>query len=133
MTAIKHQSHRQRAYQRLLAIPSSNQNMKKSDLLEQVASFREVTPEKRRNLFIKKLRLCCVIFDFSNESASENLGKEMKRQILLELVDHVTTNKGWFCEQILIEILSMISSNLFRPLSPSMHSEGKFDPDEDEP
>ena len=49
----------------------------KSDLLEQVASFREVAPEKRRNLFIKKLRLCCVNFDFSNESASENLGKEM--------------------------------------------------------
>ena len=115
---------------------------KKEDLLEQVPSFREVSPEKRKSLFIKKLRLCSVIFDFHNESASENLGKEMKRQILLELVDHVTTNKGWFSEKILIEILNMVSSNLFRALSPSPFSlsergggggNGGYDPDEDEP
>jgi len=102
-------------------------------LLDQVPSFREVSPEKRKNLFVKKLRLCCVLFDFQNESASENLAKEMKRQILLELVDHVTTNKGWFSEKILIEILSMISANLFRALSPSLYAKGSFDPDEDEP
>lgn len=105
----------------------------KEDLLLQVPSFREVSPEKRKNLFIKKLRLCSVIFDYRIESASENLGKEMKRQILLELVDHVTTNKGWFSEKILAEILGMVSSNLFRALSPSIYLNGGFDPDEDEP
>eukprot|EP01084_Bolivina_argentea_P213740 362922_1 len=108
---------------------------KKEDLLEQVPSFREVSPEKRKSLFVKKLRLCCVIFDFENESTSENLGKEMKRQILLELVDHVTTNKGWFSETILSEILSMVSSNLFRSLSPSQSDKmyGNEEQDEDEP
>jgi len=113
----------------------------KQDLLEQIPSFREVSAEKRKNLFIKKLRLCSVIFDFQNESASENLGKEMKRQILLELVDHVTTNKGWFSERILEEILLMVSANLFRALSPSYHDaksganggSGGYDPEEDEP
>mmetsp|Transcript_28928 Transcript_28928/g.25550 ORF Transcript_28928/g.25550 Transcript_28928/m.25550 type:complete len:563 (-) Transcript_28928:93-1781(-) len=111
----------------------------KEDLLDQVPSFREVSPKKRKSLFIKKLRLCSVIFDFQNESASENLGKEMKRQILLELVDHVTTNKGWFSEKILIEILFMVSNNLFRALSPSPNNNGSSGSngmdmgDEDEP
>lgn len=110
----------------------------KEDLLDQVPSFREVSPKKRKSLFIKKLRLCSVIFDFQNESASENLGKEMKRQILLELVDHVTTNKGWFSERILQEILFMVSNNLFRALSPNPNSLNKngsmdYNVDEDEP
>ena len=108
----------------------------KEDLLDQVPSFREVSPKKRKSLFIKKLRLCSVIFDFQNESASENLGKEMKRQILLELVDHVTTNKGWFSETILQEILYMVSSNLFRALAPSplnISGQAIMDIDEDEP
>jgi len=106
---------------------------KKEDLLEQVPAFREVQPEKRRALLVKKLRLCAVIFDFQNESASENVGKEMKRQILLELVDHVTTNKGWFSEKILGDILYMVSTNLFRALAPSTYNFSGFDPDEDEP
>jgi len=105
----------------------------KEDLLEQVPCFREVSPDKRRALLVKKLRLCSVLFDFQNESASENVGKEMKRQILLELVDHVTTNKGWFSEKILPDILQMVSANLFRALSPSTYSSSGFDPDEDEP
>ena len=96
-------------------------------------AFREVSPEKRKALLVKKLRLCAVIFDFQNESASENVGKEMKRQILLELVDHVTTNKGWFSEKILPDILHMVSANLFRALAPSTYNFSGFDPDEDEP
>jgi len=108
----------------------------KADLLGPVPSFREVSPEKRQALLIKKLRLCSVLFDFRNESASENLGKEMKRQILLELVDHVTTNKGWFAECVLPDILAMVSANLFRALSPpplALNAPGGYDPEEDEP
>lgn len=108
----------------------------KADLLGPVPSFREVSPDRRQALLIKKLRLCSVLFDFRNESASENLGKEMKRQILLELVDHVTTNKGWFAECVLGDILAMVSANLFRALSPppmALTAPGGYDPEEDEP
>jgi len=108
----------------------------KADLLAPVPSFREVSPDRRQALLIKKLRLCSVLFDFRNESASENLGKEMKRQILLELVDHVTTNKGWFHECVLADILAMVSANLFRALSPpplALTAPGGYDPEEDEP
>jgi len=107
---------------------------RKEDLLEQVPSFREVSPDKRKALLVRKLRLCAVVFDFHSESASETVGKEMKRQLLLELVDHVTTNKGWFSERVLPDILQMVSWNLFRALAPSTAlSPGGFDPDEDEP
>lgn len=116
---------------------TANVPFTKADLLSAVPSFREISPEKRNLLFIRKLRLCSVIFDFQNESTQENLGKEMKRQILLELVDYITTSKGWFNEFILQEILSMISANLFRSLSPSIYdglsSRMGFDPEEDEP
>jgi len=131
-TAGKKQSRNSSNSEPTEEIPRHKQ-YKKEDLLEQVPAFREVSPEKRRALLVKKLRLCAVIFDFQNESASENVGKEMKRQILLELVDYVTTNKGWFSEKILPDILQMVSANLFRALSPSTYSFSGFDPDEDEP
>lgn len=41
---------------------------------------------------IKKLKLCSIVFDFSpaSDPGKDNLGKEMKRQVLLELVDHIS-------------------------------------------
>lgn len=104
----------------------------KKDLLDPLPSFRDVAASERQELFAKKLRLCCVIFDFTDSSHTENLGKEMKRQILLELVDHISTTKKWFSESILIEFLRMVSINLFRvfPYSPN---EKITDPEEEEP
>ncbi|ETO09758.1 hypothetical protein RFI_27619 [Reticulomyxa filosa] len=44
--------------------------------------------------------------------------KEIKRQVLLELVDYVTSNDTWCTEKTLNEILAMIAANLFRSLKP---------------
>jgi len=103
----------------------------KEDLWMSQPRFRDVSPENRPALLIKHLRLCSVLFDFNDESSKENLGKEMKRQLLLAVVDHITTTKNWFTETSCKEILDMVSINLFRALPPTPSPD--FDPDEDDP
>jgi len=102
----------------------------KEDLWMAQPRFREVSPDDRPALLIKHLRMCSIIFDFNNETSKENLGKESKRQLLLAVVDHITTSKQWFSENVCQEILKMISSNLFRDLPPCPDD---FDPEEDDP
>jgi len=55
----------------------------------------------------------------------------MKRRMLVELIDHLSSSKVWVSDESLKAILYMISCNLFRPLPPSLYVD--FDPDEDEP
>jgi len=105
----------------------------KEDLLKSIPQFRDVSIEERPALMVNKLRLCCVVFDFNEDvSPQENLGKDVKRHQLLELVDHVTSSRNWFTEQVLQETLRMVSTNLFRSLPPSPYGED-WDPEEDDP
>jgi len=102
---------------------------------EPLPSFRDVPASEKHNLFIKKLNMCCVVFDFSDPS--KNLKeKDVKRQTLLELVDYMTSVPSKFNEVTMYEIIKMISSNIFRSL-PSCNQENKlpdvFDPEDDEP
>lgn len=110
----------------------------KADLLKPVQTFRDVAQEQRHKLMIKKLRLCCVIFDFSSNgegedtaTPQESMCREVKRQQLLELVDHVTATRNWFNEEVVLETIKMVSKNLFRSLPPSPYSD--WDPEEDDP
>ncbi|XP_039055069.1 serine/threonine protein phosphatase 2A 59 kDa regulatory subunit B' eta isoform-like isoform X1 [Hibiscus syriacus] len=79
-------------------------------------AFKDVPASEKQNLFIKKLNLCCVIFDFTDPT--NNLKeKEIKRQTLLELVEYVTSANGKFSDAVLQEIVEMVSTNLFRSLN----------------
>ncbi|KAJ6840972.1 serine/threonine protein phosphatase 2A 57 kDa regulatory subunit B' theta isoform-like [Iris pallida] len=102
---------------------------------EALPSLRDVSSSEKPNLFIKKLNLCCVVFDFTDPAKSLK-EKEIKRQTLLELVDYVTTTNGKFSEVMMQEITKMVSANLFRTLT-SPPRENKvleaFDVEEDEP
>lgn len=103
------------------------------ELLIQLPSIREVKePEEKRKLFIRKLRLCSYTFDFNKDAQKKEAeAREMKRRMLVELIDHLSSSKIWVSEQSLKAILHMIACNLFRPLPPSLYND--FDPDEDEP
>lgn len=103
---------------------------------EQLPSFRDVPSSEKHNLFIKKLNMCCVVFDFIDPS--KNLKeKDIKRQTLLELVDYITSVPSKFNEFTMQEITKMISSNIFRSLPSCNHDYNKlpdvFDPEDDEP
>ncbi|ONK71183.1 uncharacterized protein A4U43_C04F5740 [Asparagus officinalis] len=114
---------------------SSKINGNLANTYEALPSFRDVPSAEKPNLFIKKLNLCCVVFDFTDPS--KNLKeKEIKRQTLLELVDYVCSASGKFSESMMQEIIKMVSTNLFRTLN-SAPRENKvleaFDVEEDEP
>lgn len=105
-------------------------------LLTPIQQFRDLAQsgkDEKTALMIKKLRLCCVIFDFTddNAKAKDNIAKEVKRQQLLDLIDYVTTARKWFSEEIVVPTLEMVSINLFRSLPPSPYSD--WDPEEDDP
>ncbi|KAL6960473.1 hypothetical protein U1Q18_038236 [Sarracenia purpurea var. burkii] len=102
---------------------------------EALPSFRDVSNSEKQNLFIKKLNLCCVVFDFTDPT--KNLKeKDIKRQTLVELVDYVTSANGKFTETVMQEMVKMVSMNLFRTLIPQPREnkvlEG-FDLEEEEP
>ncbi|KAL7000040.1 hypothetical protein U1Q18_001190 [Sarracenia purpurea var. burkii] len=109
--------------------------MSNSATYEALPSFRDVPSSEKHNLFIRKLKMCCVVFDFSDPS--KNLKeKDIKRQTLLELVDYISSATSKFNEVTMQEITRMIAINLFRTL-PSANHENKlpdmYDAEEEEP
>lgn len=98
-------------------------------------AFRDVPSSEKHSLFIKKLNMCCVVFDFTDPT-KQLKEKEIKRQTLLELVEYLTSANVKFSETILQEGVRMVSMNLFRSFTPqpieSKVAEG-FDLEEEEP
>jgi len=92
--------------------------------------FSEVSGDKTPVL-MRKLKLCSVVFDFSEGSGLES-EKEIKRLHLLDLIEYINALKTPFPESILPEVIAMASENMFRPL-PCRPADAPFDPDEDEP
>ncbi|KAJ0256921.1 Serine/threonine protein phosphatase 2A 57 kDa regulatory subunit B' theta isoform [Hirschfeldia incana] len=92
-------------------------NFKGNGIYEALPSFKDVPNAEKPNLFLKKLSLCCVLFDFSDPTKNVK-EKEIKRQTLLELVDYVATANGKFSESVIQEAVRMVSVNIFRTLNP---------------
>jgi len=75
--------------------------------LEPTPAFHEVPSHMRPDLFIKKIKQCTVVFDFSDASA-ELREKEIKRQTLQEILDHISMNRGVLTENVYPEIINMV-------------------------
>ncbi|URE30644.1 Protein phosphatase 2A regulatory B subunit (B56 family) [Musa troglodytarum] len=104
-------------------------------IYEALPSFKDVPNSEKQILFMRKLDLCSVVFDFTDPS--KNLKeKDIKRQTLLELVDYVSSASGKFPETVMQETTKMVSINLFRNLTipPREHMVlEKIDAEEEEP
>lgn len=98
--------------------------------LQPLPLLKDAEAAEQEELFIRKLRQCCVPFNFM-DPITDLKGKEVKRCTLNELVDHITVGRGVLTEAVYPEIIKMISSNLFRTLPPSENPD--FDPEEDDP
>nr|XP_034326301.1 serine/threonine-protein phosphatase 2A 56 kDa regulatory subunit delta isoform-like isoform X6 [Crassostrea gigas]XP_034327043.1 serine/threonine-protein phosphatase 2A 56 kDa regulatory subunit delta isoform isoform X6 [Crassostrea gigas] len=113
---------------------SSRFNITKNRELQKLPPLKDATPAEREELFIQKLRQCCVLFDFVQDPLSDLKWKEVKRAGLNEMVEFVTHNRGVVTDAIYPEAIQMFSCNLFRALPPSSNPSGaEFDPEEDEP
>ncbi|XP_056020832.1 serine/threonine-protein phosphatase 2A 56 kDa regulatory subunit gamma isoform isoform X2 [Ostrea edulis] len=113
---------------------SSRFNITKNRELQKLPPLKDATPAEREELFIQKLRQCCVLFDFIQDPLSDLKWKEVKRAALNEMVEFVTHNRGVVTDAIYPEAIQMFSCNLFRAIPPSSNPSGaEFDPEEDEP
>ncbi|CAH2253037.1 jg13553 [Pararge aegeria aegeria] len=106
----------------------------KESLMVQLPLLKDAPAAEREQLFVQKLRQCCLLFDFADEPLSDLKWKEVKRAALLEMVEYVTTQQEVITDAIYPEAVSMFATNLFRTLPPSSNPNGaEFDPEEDEP
>ncbi|XP_008811587.2 serine/threonine protein phosphatase 2A 57 kDa regulatory subunit B' kappa isoform-like [Phoenix dactylifera] len=89
--------------------------------IEPLLSFKDVSNTEKQNLFISKLNLCSVVFDFSdpNKNSTE---KDMKRQALLDLIDFVNSGTSRFTEPMISASCKMFAINLFRGFPPNYRS-----------
>lgn len=63
---------------------------------------------EREELFVQKLRQCCVLFDFVSDPLSDLKYKEVKRAGLNEMVEYITHNSDVVTESIYPEAVLMV-------------------------
>ncbi|XP_022929702.1 serine/threonine protein phosphatase 2A 57 kDa regulatory subunit B' kappa isoform-like [Cucurbita moschata] len=108
--------------------------------IEPLVPFNDVPSSEKMNLFVSKLSLCCVTFDFTDPSKN-SIEKGVKRQTLVELVDFVGAGTMKFNEPAIHALCKMCSANLFRVFPPNYRSNmiggggggGGGENDDDEP
>ncbi|KAK9741769.1 hypothetical protein RND81_03G126900 [Saponaria officinalis] len=103
--------------------------------IEPLVSFKDVPNSEKMNLFLSKLNLCCVTFDFYDPSKNTS-EKDIKRQTLIELVDFVASSPpSKFPEPAIFAMVRMCAVNLFRVFPPNYRSGGGGggEQDDDEP
>ena len=103
----------------------------KIPVLNELPLLQETPMLKREALFRQKLQLCNVIFDFEDPDI-DLLGKEQKRETLVELAEYINSPVGQkiLTESIMPDIIETVRINLFRALPPQS---ADYDPEEDEP
>lgn len=67
---------------------------------------------EREELFIKKIRQCCVLFDFT-EPLDDLKWKEVKRSALQEMVEFINNNTGIITEAVYPEAIQMVGFDLW--------------------
>lgn len=72
----------------------------------------DTPPAEQEELFIQKLRQCCVLFDFVSDPLSDIKWKEVKRDALQEMVEYVTSQRNVITEAIYPEAVHMVSISL---------------------
>lgn len=99
-------------------------------LLKDVSS-----PNERQTLFLRKLQICCYVFDFT-DTLKLVRQKEIKRQTLLELIEFIQSASEKIHETLQEEMIKMVSVNIFRCLPPAadeITGVEVADPEEEEP
>ncbi|XP_062090688.1 serine/threonine protein phosphatase 2A 57 kDa regulatory subunit B' kappa isoform-like [Humulus lupulus] len=88
-----------------------------AEAVEPHLSFKDVSNQQKQSLFISKLNLCCEIIDFSDTAK-----QDVKREILIELVDFVNSGSAKFTEPTISAMCKMCAANLFRVFPPKYRS-----------
>ncbi|XVF47928.1 hypothetical protein PTKIN_Ptkin03bG0149100 [Pterospermum kingtungense] len=100
--------------------------------IEPLLPFKYVPNSEKMKLFVSKVSLCCVTFDFTDPTKN-SIEKDVKRQTLLELLDFVASGSVRFNEPAILAMCRMCALNLFRVFPPnywSVSNGGENDDDE---
>ena len=88
--------------------------------IQPLVSFKDVPNLEKMNLFVSKVSLYCVTFDFTN-SSKNSVEKDIKRRTLVELVNFVasaSSSSGLcsirFTESAILALCRMCATNLFQ-------------------
>ncbi|KAI3755993.1 hypothetical protein L1987_55804 [Smallanthus sonchifolius] len=106
--------------------------------IEPLLPFKDAPASEKMSLFISKLSLCCMVFDFTDPSKN-TAEKDLKRLTLIELLDFVASGPPRFSEPAILSLCKMCSVNLFRVFPPNYRSSRgnnrgeKPDNEDDEP
>lgn len=87
-----------------------------AELIAAVANLpllRKAKQAHRNEIFCKKLKFCCVLCDFTNNRNDLRL-KQVKRQVLTELIDFVDNSKAFHTDSAYAFSTQMFSVNVFR-------------------
>ncbi|DBA04279.1 TPA: hypothetical protein N0F65_002041, partial [Lagenidium giganteum] len=106
--------------------------------LAELPAIEDVPPNERMRLFRQKLKLCCVLYDFSDVRKHVR-EKEAKRNALLQIVEYISAGKVVWDPSVVAELLDCVGANIFRilgrkPAPIATTPDGKNEaPEEDEP
>ncbi|GAV74843.1 B56 domain-containing protein [Cephalotus follicularis] len=103
--------------------------------IEPLVPFKDVPNAEKMNLFVSKVSLCCITFDFT-DPAKNSLEKDVKKQTLLELLEFVSSGSLRFSEPAILAMCRMCAVNLFRVFPPNYRSNSgsnSGENDDDEP
>eukprot|EP00252_Welwitschia_mirabilis_P003528 TRINITY_DN1358_c0_g3_i1.p1 TRINITY_DN1358_c0_g3~~TRINITY_DN1358_c0_g3_i1.p1 ORF type:complete len:538 (-),score=77.74 TRINITY_DN1358_c0_g3_i1:276-1889(-) len=103
--------------------------------MENLPGFKDVPAGERQNLFLKKLRICSHIFDFTDPT-KQLREKEIKRQTLIDILEYFQSGATKLSEGSQEDLVKMVSENLFRSLPPASHENtgtDALDLEEEEP
>ena len=100
----------------------------KRELIKLPLLIEEKDPAAREELFLKKLKQCCTMFDFISDPLSDLKWKEVKRAALGEMVDFVAMNRGVITEPIFSAAVEMFGKAISRLLANFNQSSCKLFP-----
>lgn len=83
--------------------------------LAELPALADAPPSERMKLFRQKLRLCCVVYDFS-DPRKQVREKDAKRLALLELVQLLSDGKVAWSPQVVEDLMTCVEANINRPL-----------------
>uniref|UniRef100_A0A8C7XL60 Serine/threonine protein phosphatase 2A regulatory subunit n=1 Tax=Oryzias sinensis TaxID=183150 RepID=A0A8C7XL60_9TELE len=92
---------------------SSRFSLTRNRELQKLPALKDAPPVEREELFVQKLRQCCVLFDFVSDPLSDLKYKEVKRAGLNEMVEYITHNSEVLTEAIYPEAVIMLVYEFF--------------------
>lgn len=83
--------------------------------LAELPAIEDVPPNERMRLFRQKLKLCCVLYDFTDVRRHVR-EKEAKRNALLQIVEYISAGKVAWDPSVVADLLDCVGNNIFRML-----------------